>query len=182
LSPTPDAAVPAARTHRRLRRWALAAAAVLTPALGATQTAPERRNWFDDPFFQIASAIAGCPEPAGPRITEDERRVQSHHRAEKGTTCWLAGQCDRPNFYAYDADIAQAFKAALQAANPFARASLWVTVQGRVVYIEGCVAEPGMEAALEAYARALPGVQQAIAAVFVPNSAARAPYRLLSAP
>jgi len=156
--------------------------ALAWPVPGLAQAAPERRNWFDDPFFRIASAIADCPEPAGPRITEDERRVQSHHRAEKGTTCWLAGQCDRPNFYAYDADIAQAFRAALQASNPFARASLWVTVQGRVVYIEGCATDPGMEPTLEAYARAVPGVQQAIAAVFVPGSAARPPYRLLSAP
>lgn len=156
--------------------------ALAWPVPGPAQPAPERRNWFDDPFFQMTSAIAGCPEPVGPRITEDERRVQSHHRAEKGTTCWLAGQCARPNFYAYDADIAQAFKKALQASNPFARTSLWVTVQGRVVYIEGCVPDPAMEPALEAYARAIPGVQQAIAAVFVPGRTERPPYRLLSAP
>ena len=157
--------------------------ALAWPVPGLPQAAPERRNWFNDPFFQIASAIADCPEPAGPRITEDERRVQSHHRAEKGTTCWLAGQCERPNFYAYDADIAQAFKATLQASNPFARSTtLWVTVQGRVIYIEGCVADPSVEPALEAYARALPGVQQAIAAVFVTGSGARPPYRRLNAP
>ena len=156
--------------------------ALAWPVPGPAQPALERRNWFDDPFFQMTSAIADCPEPVGPRITEDERRVQSHHRAEKGTTCWLAGQCERPNFYAYDADIAQAFKKALQASNPFARTSLWVTVQGRVVYIEGCVPDPAMEPALEAYTRAIPGVQQAIAAVFVPGRTERPPYRLLSAP
>ena len=83
---------------------------------------------------------------------------------------------------AYDADIAQAFKKALQASNPFVRTSLWVTVQGRVVYIEGCVPDPAMEPALEAYTRAIPGVQQAIAAVFVPGRTERPPYRLLSAP
>jgi len=156
--------------------------ALAWPVPGPAQPAPERRNWFDDPFFQMTSAIADCPEPTGPRITEDERRVQSHHRAEKGTTCWLAGQCERPNFYAYDADIAQAFKKALQASNPFARTTLWVTVQGRVVYLEGCVPDEAMEPALEAYTRAIPGVQQAIAAVFVPGRVPRPPYRLLSAP
>ncbi len=158
-------------------------AALLAPRLGAAQSAPERRNWFDDPFFQIASSVPNCPEPAGPRITEAERLPQTHHRAERGTTCWLAGQCDRPNSYAYDADIAAALRAKLaQASNPFAAATLWVTVQGRVVYLEGCVPDPAMEAALERFAGAIPNVQQAIAAVFVNDGTARPPYRLLNAP
>lgn len=162
-------------------------AALAWPMPGVAQSsperAPERRNWFDDPFFQIASARPNCPEPAGPRITLAERPAQTHHRAERGTTCWLAGQCDRPNSYAYDADIAAAFRARLaQAPNPFAGATLWVTVQGRVVYIEGCVPDPAMGAALEAFGGAIPTVQQAIAAVFVNDGAERPPYRLLSAP
>ena len=158
-------------------------AALAWPVPGAAQAVPERQNWFNDPFFQISNAIPDCPVPAGPLITEQERRVQSHHRAERGTTCWLAGQCDRPNFYAYDADIADAIKAALKASNPFAGATLWVTVQGRVVYIEGCVPDQGMEPALETFAKGVAGVQQAIAAVLVKGApSARPPYRLLSAP
>src|SRR5260221_13668671 len=112
--------------------------ALAWPVPGPAQTGPERKNWFNDPFFQISNALPACPVPVGPLVTEDERRVQSHHRAEKGTTCWLAGKCERPNFYAYDADIAEAIRSALKTANPFARSTLWVTVQGRVVYIEGC--------------------------------------------
>ena len=38
-------------------------------------------------------------------------------------------------------------------------------MQGRVVYIEGCVADPSAEAALEAFARGLPKVLQALAIV-----------------
>src|SRR5690554_6479593 len=57
------------------------------PGASGPQGAPELRNWFDDPFFQISSAIPDCPEPAGPFITEAERRAESHRRAEKGTTC-----------------------------------------------------------------------------------------------
>jgi hypothetical protein len=163
-----------------LRPLLMAALAWPVPVLA--QAAPERQNWFNDPFFQISNAIPGCPVPAGPLITEQERRVQSHHRAERGTTCWLSGQCDRPNFYAYDADIADAIKAALKASNPFDRATLWVTVQGRVVYFEGCVPDQAMEPALEAFAKSVAGVQQAIAAVFVKGAAPRPPYRLLSAP
>jgi hypothetical protein len=126
----------------------------------------ERKNWFNDPFFHVSSAMPDCPAPLGPFITEAERLVQSHHRAEKGTSCWLAGKCERPNYYEYDQDIAEAFRAAA-ASRPalFANTSLWVTVQGRIVFIEGCVTEVAAIAGLEAFARQLPNVQQAIATV-----------------
>lgn len=137
----------------------------------------ELQNWFNDPFFQIASGMPDCPVPAGPFVSESDRRVQAHRRAEKGTTCWLARECERPNAYAYDEDIAAAFKAALRTHNAFAGTSLWVTVQGRVVYIEGCVARASQEAELEAFARSLPHVQQALAIVRS-DASARPPYRL----
>jgi hypothetical protein len=103
--------------------------------------------------------------------------VAAHRRAEKGTTCWLARQCDRPNSFAYDEDIATAFKAALKGHDEFAGTSLWVTVQGRVVYIEGCVARPSQEAELEAFSRSIPYVQQALAIVRS-DASERPPYRL----
>jgi hypothetical protein len=133
-------------------------------------------NWFDDPFFRISSAVPDCPMPAGPFVTESDRRAQTHRRAEKGTTCWLAGECDRPSAYAYDGDIATAFQAAMRERRPFSDTSLWVTIQGRVVYIEGCVARESQAAELEAFARALPHVQQAIAIVRSDPSAPP-PYR-----
>jgi hypothetical protein len=153
-----------------MRRRSLTRAAILAllPMLaGAGGAGPDDglSNAFGDPFFRIADAIADCPLPAGPYIDEAERRVQAHHRAERGTTCWLAGRCERPNAYAYDADIAAALQAALRRHNPFADTSVWVTVQGRVVYLEGCVARPAQAAELETFARAVPNVQQAIAIV-----------------
>ena len=162
-----------------LHRYALSVM-LLAGTLGPARAAPDAdglQNWFNDPFFQISSGVPDCPIPAGPFISESEKRVQAHHRAEKGTTCWLAHECDRPNAYAYDEDIATALKAALRERNPFAATSLWVTVQGRVVYIEGCVARASQENELEAFARSLPFVQQAIAIVRS-DSAARPPYRL----
>ena len=137
-------------------------------------------NGFDDPFFQLSSALPDCPLPMGPFVTEAERRVQAHHRAEKGTTCWLNGECDRPNFYAYDADIAEALRGAL-AGWPGRGAlvtgtTLWVTVQGRVVYIEGCARGETAVAGLEALAKGLPHVLQATAAVRTDQSAPP-PYR-----
>ncbi|MEC5217609.1 hypothetical protein RCH09_002569 [Actimicrobium sp. GrIS 1.19] len=136
----------------------------------------ELRNWFNDPFFMLAAALPDCPLPAGPFITEQEMRAQSHHRAEKGTSCWLAQECELPNAYAYDQAIAAALQSAVREHNPFAQSSLWVTVQGRVVIIEGCVGETVRSADLEPFARAVPHVQQVILRLRA-SAAAAPPYR-----
>lgn len=157
--------------------WLTLAASGLCQA----QLSAQRRNWFDDPFFQISVDIPDCPLPAGPFRTEAERRTEAHHRAEQGTSCWLAGQCERPNSYAYDHDIAAALQAALVKRAPFSGSSLWVTVQARVVYIEGCAVGAAAVAGLEAFARGLPYVQQALVIVRT-DPVARPPYRLRSEP
>ena len=159
---------------------------VLLSSLAVAASAPcgaqdGLQNWFNDPFFQITSAVPDCPVPAGPFTTESDRSVQAHRRAEKGTTCWLAKECDRPNAYAYDADIAAAFQAALRERGPFVGTTLWVTVQGRVVYIEGCASSDAMVAEVEAFTKALPHVQQAIA-ILRTEPAARPPYRMRGTP
>jgi len=158
--------------------------AVLCASNALAQPAPERRNWFDDPFFQVSAQVPNCPVPAGPFITDAERRVQSHGRAERGTTCWLVGKCERPNSYAYDQDIAQAVQAAFKDRNPAPRSSLWVTVQRRIVYVEGCVADtrdPQLVPKIEAMLLAVPDVERAIANVHV-KGRGRPHYRLLDAP
>jgi hypothetical protein len=160
----------------KLRRIGAAAGFALVAACGAACAADELRNWFGDPFFAISASLPDCPLPAGPFISEAEQRVQSHHRAERGTTCWLAGQCDRPNAYAYDADIAAALQRAVGDGRAFADSSLWATVQGRIVYIEGC-ASAATAAEAQALARSVPNVQQAIAIVRT-DPAARPPYKL----
>lgn len=162
-------------------RLPLCAITLALAGLGAH--AEELRNWFDDPFFAITAARPGCPEPAGPRVTLAERRQQSHRRAEKGTTCWLArdAACERPLAYAYDADIAREIQAAVRERSLFSDTSLWVTVQGRVVYVEGCVASDAQAGEIEAWVRTLPHVQQAIAIVTA-DPRARLPYRLYAAP
>jgi hypothetical protein len=150
----------------------LACGAPMLPAIAAD----ELRNWFNDPFFAISAALPDCPLPAGPFVDEADKLVQSHRRAEKGTTCWLAKECDRPNAYVYDPDIAAEIQAAVRERQPFPGTSLWVTVQGRVVYIEGC-AGPSFDAtAAEAFVRALPHVQQAISIVRTDPSQ-KTPYK-----
>jgi hypothetical protein len=157
--------------------WAL----LLLAANWQICSAQDRQNWFEDPFFQVSSAVPHCPLPAGPFITEAEKRAQSHHRAERGTTCWLSGQCDQPNAYANDPAIAEALKTALQRPSITDRSTLWVTVQGRVVYLEGCAADPALAQELEAIARTVPQVQQAIALLYT-RHAKRVPYKLRDAP
>ena len=157
----------------------LTALGVLVLVTIACAQTGDLRNWFNDPFFQLTSAVPGCIEPAGPRVTAAESLAQSHRRAEKGTTCWLAKEqdCERSSAYSYDQDIAAHIRSALPAM-ALPGTSLWVTVHGRVVYVEGCVQQElqGFQAA--AAIRALPHVQQVIAIVSA-SPAASAPYRVL---
>jgi hypothetical protein len=147
----------------------------------ATST-PKRQNWYKDPFFQISDAIPECPKPAGPFVTEEQRIADAHHRGERGTSCWLAGKCDRPTSYDYDRDIAKAFREALGKNNPFSKNStLWVTIQGRYVFIEGCVDDKSLSAKIEHFASALPYVQIAVAHVRS-DPKAEPPYVLIDDP
>lgn len=132
-------------------------------------------NGFNDPFFQISDVITDCPVPLGPRQTHRQRLVQSHHRAERGTTCWLRGECATPNAYAQDHELAQALLLRWRT-NPLReQTSLWMTVQAKVVYLEGCSRQPQAAAVLEAFARSTPGVVQALA-MLREEGQKRAPY------
>jgi hypothetical protein len=145
------------------------------------QAQADLMNWFDDPFFRVSADIPDCPEPAGPRVSETEKLAQSHRRAEEGTTCWLAKEadCDRNSAFAYDQEIEAALRAAFKLGSPVVPSSLWVTVQGRVVYIEGCVPRESDASKLEDFVRKVPHVQQAVAIVAGQDSS-RVPYRTTS--
>jgi hypothetical protein len=164
-----------------MRRTALPLCLLISAAMINAQDISGRRNWFNDPFFQISHEIADCPVPAGPYITEAEKKAQSHHRTERGTSCWLAGECAKPNSYEYDRDIARDMQTMLAQRPPFTNSTLWVTVRGRVVFIEGCVRDQAAETQLEAFARSVPNVQQAVALVYT-DLAALPPYRPLVVP
>jgi hypothetical protein len=150
-----------------------------TAAAGVAHAAEPIANWFNDPFFQVSGDVVPCPLPAGPFVTEREKAAQSHRRAEKGTTCWLAKECERPNAYAYDADIAASIKSAVRGQRALAGTTIWVTVQGRVVYVEGCAGSNVEMSAIENLVRDVEFVQQAIFIVRT-DPAQRPPYRLRS--
>lgn len=137
----------------------------------------ELKNWFGDPFFQIAGDVPACPVPLGPLLTEAEMKGEAHSRAERGTSCWMAGQCRQPNAYLYDAAIAQAIRGRMMS-EELRGSSVWITVKRRFVWAEGCVAGAAQAAHIEAVLREVPDVER----VFInlmPATAGRPPYPAL---
>ena len=138
------------------------------------------RNWFKDPYFQVRSAIARCAVPLGPFATEEQMLKETHYRSERGTRCWLEKKCTKPSSYLYDADIATAVRSRFDASRGLRDASLWVTVQRRFVWIEGCVRSGRDEREIEELLRDVPDMDRLI--VFVSHvPAAAPPYRTLVA-
>lgn len=137
------------------------------------------RNWFNDPFFQVRSAIARCPMPLGPYVDEGQRLQETHYRSERGLRCYLEKKCTKPSSYMYDADIAAAVRSRFEASRVLDDASLWVTVQRRWVWIEGCVASKRGRREIEALLKDVPDIERLI--VFVWNGReGPAPYRMLA--
>lgn len=124
--------------------------------------AGERANYFDDPFLQVTSAIADCPAPPGPLITQAEMRAQAHVRAERGTSCYQSGRCRLPNAYLYDKEIIPRVKKAILADGHFAQTSIWVEGQRRWVWLQGCVRTRSEATALERLVRNIDDVESVI--------------------
>lgn len=154
----------------------MAAALALLAAL-AGAAAERRRNWFDDPFAQATHGLAACPVPEGPLTTEAEMRREAHHRAERGTTCWLAGRCPEPNAYARDAQVNAAAVQAIAAEPRLRASSVWVITQRRFVFLQGCVRDAAQRRAVVAAVRRLPGVDAVVDELMVGTSG-RPPYRV----
>lgn len=128
-------------------------------ALAQTSAPAQKKNWFGDPFFQVASGLIACPAPEGPLLTQDEERAEEHWRAERGTSCFEAGRCRLPNSYLYDKDLAPPVAAALAAVPGVQSASVWVTIQRRWVFLQGCVTTPAQITELQQAAQAVPDVE-----------------------
>ncbi|MGZ5130496.1 MAG: BON domain-containing protein [Caldimonas sp.] len=156
------------------RKGVVALAGVLAATLSSAEgEAPRLLNPFGDPFVQ-ATAGRACPAPLGPAYSEAERRVEAHSRAERGTTCWLAGRCAEPNAYRYDKANADAAVAALRADPGLASSAIWVTAQRRFIYLEGCAADAAQAARAEALVKALADVDLVIPALGLPGE--KPPY------
>jgi osmotically-inducible protein OsmY len=110
----------------------------------------------------VSTGLAACATPEGPFYTAEERRVQTHSRLERGTSCWLAGKCTDSNAYRYDKPLAPKVRAALLAVPGVRSGSVWVMIQRRWVYLQGCVPTPALARRLERAARAVPDVETVV--------------------
>jgi hypothetical protein len=128
----------------------MAAALWLVLAAGhAGSQAPERTNYFDDPFVQITSGLAGCPVPAGPLYSRDQVREEAHGRSQRGVSCHMAGRCRLPNSFLYDKEIVPRVVIATRYSGRFADTSVWASGQRRTVTLMGCVQSAAQSRDLE---------------------------------
>jgi hypothetical protein len=168
----------ATRASRVPAVGAIAGVVLLASSVVAAAAEP-LRNWFDDPYFQVRDGVGRCPVPRGPYTTEAEMRRESHSRAERGTSCWLAKQCTKQNSYLYDPGIAAAVRGRFAATAGLRDSSLWVTVQRRIVWIEGCVPSTYRDGTLESLLRDTEDVERIIVNV-TSSPRGKPPYRTLS--
>ncbi|SDY41269.1 BON domain-containing protein [Variovorax sp. YR634] len=160
----------------------LSSVLLLAAQTGMAQEAngPLKQNWFDDPFFQVSAGLPACAMPEGPFYTAEERRMQTHSRLERGTSCWLAGKCTDSNAYRYDKPLAPKVRAALLAVPGVNKGSVWVMIQRRWVYLQGCVPNAALAKKLERAARALPDVETVVPDLMV-GPRGKPPYPVATA-
>ena len=114
-----------------------------------TAAADEPRTYQLDPFAQATDGFPGCPPAKPPVLTESEMRMQAHERAERGTSCCLAGTCECGGAYKHDPEINDRVRAAIRADKRFVNTSVWVTTMRKFVTLQGCVRNSAQRRALE---------------------------------
>lgn len=150
----------------------LVVAAGLTATAAFAQTAT---NAFGDPFLRATSALPGCPEPAGPRYTPEQVREEAHSRAQHGTSCYHSGRCRLPNAYLYDKEIAPRAVRYLQRDDRLADSSVWITVQRRIVVLQGCVKTREQAQAMERSVGLIDDVMGVVNELSAPGEAPKYP-------
>jgi hypothetical protein len=139
------------------------------------------KNWYNDPFFTLSQGFADCPVPLGPLMTHAQMESDAHYRVERGTTCWLAHKCSKPNSYLYDAPIADAIHAHFTDPHAFDGTSIWIMVQRRFVYVDGCAPRSFDRHALQQELEAIPDVEQVFMRIGT-DAHGPLPYKTLAAP
>src|SRR6195256_5475829 len=116
------------------------------------------RSYLLDPFAQATSGHEGCPPAKPPLLDEQQMRSQAHSRAERGTSCCLAGTCECGAAYKHDAEINDRVVEAIRADKRFRDTAVWVTTTRQFVTLQGCVRNPALKKALERVAKRQAGV------------------------
>jgi len=154
--------------------WRCAALAIAIACSGAAAD-EARRNPFDDPFTAVTHGLAACPRAEPPLFTEEQIRNEAHDRAQRGTSCWLAGRCRLHNAYLYDKEIIPRVVKAVQADGRYADTSVWALGQRRWVWLKGCVSRPEQREGLERLVRLIDDVEGVVNELMV-GTAATPPY------
>jgi BON domain len=131
---------------------AAACAAPVAPAGGGDRT------YQLDPFVQASAGFAACPPVSPPVLNEQEMRLQAHERAERGTSCCLAGTCECGGAYRRDPEINARVAAAIGADARLRSSSVWVTTMRKFVTLQGCVRSKAQKQWLERLVRRQPDV------------------------
>jgi hypothetical protein len=135
------------------------ASATILAALAHCALADPARTYQLDPFAQATSGYAACPAVPPPLLDEQEMRTQAHSRAERGTSCCLAGTCPCGGAYSKDFDINAAVVSAIAADAGLTGSSVWVTTTRRFVTLQGCVRSTRQRRLLEQRVKAVAGVE-----------------------
>jgi hypothetical protein len=121
--------------------------------------AVEPRTYQLDPFAQATAGYASCPAVAPPVLTEEEMRASAHSRAERGTSCCLAGTCECGGAYKRDPEINARVVEAIKSDTRFRNTSVWVSTTRKFVTLQGCVRSAAQKKALERFVKSLADVQ-----------------------
>lgn len=154
--------MPSLRPSHPFLALLLAAIAGGALAQGPMPTDQPRANPFGDPFGAVTADLPGCPVPAPPLYSADEVKKETHWRAERGTSCFRSGRCRLPNAYLYDKEIFPRALQFLKADERFAGSSVWLLVQRRWVFVQGCVASEKQGAEMEAALKLIDDVEAVV--------------------
>ena len=135
-----------------------ALAVLLGATLASAGEAQQARNYQLDPFGQATAGYAGCPAAQAPLLSEQEMRAQAHSRAERGTSCCLAGTCECGGAYKRDPEINERVIRVVRDDRRFRDTSVWVTTTRKFVTLQGCARSPAQKRALERLVKQQPDV------------------------
>ena len=130
-----------------------AAVAIAIACLSQHVDAQMPQSYLLDPFAQATSGHEGCPPVKPPLLDEQQMRSQAHSRAERGTSCCLAGTCECGGSYKHDPEINARVAVAIGNDARFRDTSIWITTTRKFVTLQGCVRTPAQKRALERLVR-----------------------------
>ena len=135
-----------------------ALAILLGATLGSSGEAQQPRSYQLDPFGQATAGHARCPAAQPPLLSKQEMRAQAHSRAERGTSCCLAGSCECGGAYKRDPEINERVIRAVRDDKRFRDTSVWVTTTRKFVTLQGCARSLAQKRALERLVKRQPDV------------------------